>query len=395
MSYFENFFTQPPEKIIEWRDTETEAVGWLVFNSLRGGAAGGGTRMKPGCTLEEVINLAKVMEIKFAISGPLIGGAKSGINYLPKDEQEKHEVLTRWFTFIGSYLKKMYGTGGDYNVDQTRDVVPILEKFGIRHPQEGIVRGHLKGMKKTIQDKIIGQLHTGVKLSVDNFFADKQITIADIATGFGVVEALQEYYEVYSETIEDKKIIVEGFGNVGGASAYFAEKAGAVVVGIIEKDWKMYNDRGIVVEKLYKHIRKRGVKKQSLLKPSQKNIIADVYIPAAASGTINGERLGVLKDMGVKIIVCGANNPFDSIETLKKADAMFVVIPDFVANAGMARTFAYLMQPDAIVTSNAILEDIAQCIRGAVREIYSQAPLGNYLYATAEKVVMDRLNTRS
>ena len=58
-----------PEIVFEWHDTETDATGWIVINSLRNGAAGGGTRMRKGLTREEVISLAKVMEIKFSVCG--------------------------------------------------------------------------------------------------------------------------------------------------------------------------------------------------------------------------------------------------------------------------------------------------------------------------------------
>jgi glutamate dehydrogenase/leucine dehydrogenase len=64
---------------------ETGARAWLVINSLRGGAAGGGTRMRLGLDPREVIYLAKAMELKFSISGPPIGGAKTGIDFDPLD----------------------------------------------------------------------------------------------------------------------------------------------------------------------------------------------------------------------------------------------------------------------------------------------------------------------
>ncbi len=393
-SYFKEFFTEQPEQIIEWHDTETEAVGWLVFNSLRGGAAGGGTRMKFGCTLEEVINLAKVMEIKFAISGPLIGGAKSGINYVPKNQKEKHGILRRWFNFIEPHLKNRYGTGGDYNIDQTKDVMPLLRELGIEHPQEGIVRGHLGNLTKADQDKIIKQLHHGVKLSAAEFVPDHEVTVADLATGFGVIEALREYCILNGNTIEGKRIIIEGFGNVGGAAAYCASKAGAKVVEIIEKGGNMYDNQGLNVSMLYRQARKKGIGTLSFVNMSpetMESVRADAYIPAATSGTITSDRLKILQDRGVEIIVCGANNPFDSIETLQEADSMFAVIPDFVANAGMARTFAYLMQLDITVESSAILEDISYCVRNAVREIYQLSLQGRYFYAASEKMVLNKL----
>ena len=75
------FKSRKPKIVFEWTDEETGALGWVVINSLRGGAAGGGTRMRLGCDREEVESLAKTMEIKFTVSGPAIGGAKSGIDF--------------------------------------------------------------------------------------------------------------------------------------------------------------------------------------------------------------------------------------------------------------------------------------------------------------------------
>ena len=81
----EGFFGAAPEIAFEWNDTETSARGWLVINSLKGGASGGGTRMRQGLNQDEVTFLAKAMELKFALAGPPIGGAKSGIDFDPAD----------------------------------------------------------------------------------------------------------------------------------------------------------------------------------------------------------------------------------------------------------------------------------------------------------------------
>jgi glutamate dehydrogenase/leucine dehydrogenase len=85
----EKFEHKSPEIVFEWTDSETEAKGWVVINSLRGGAAGGGTRMRLGLDKREVESLAKTMEVKFTVSGPAIGGAKSGINFNPNDPRKK------------------------------------------------------------------------------------------------------------------------------------------------------------------------------------------------------------------------------------------------------------------------------------------------------------------
>ena len=85
----DKYEARAPEIVFEWKDSETDAIGWVVINSLRGGAAGGGTRMRKGLTKYEVLSLAKTMEVKFTICGPAIGGAKSGINFDPSDTRKR------------------------------------------------------------------------------------------------------------------------------------------------------------------------------------------------------------------------------------------------------------------------------------------------------------------
>src|SRR6188768_3226050 len=164
LKLLDKFENKRPEIVFEWKDSETEAEGWIVINSLRGGAAGGGTRMRKGLDKHEVTSLAKTMEIKFTVAGPQIGGAKSGIRFDPSDPRKKG-VLERWFMAVAPLLKTYYGTGGDLNVDEIHDVIPITEKMGVRHPQEGTVVGHLQASEEK-KNVIISQLQKGVKKRV-------------------------------------------------------------------------------------------------------------------------------------------------------------------------------------------------------------------------------------
>jgi glutamate dehydrogenase/leucine dehydrogenase len=191
--------TRKPEIIFEWKDTETEAEGWIVINSLRGNAAGGGTRMRKGLDRKEVESLAKTMEIKFTVSGPEIGGAKSGINFDPADSRKKG-VLERWYTAVMPILKNYYGTGGDLNVDEIHEVIPITEKYGLWHPQEGVVNGHFNSNEGE-KIKRIGQLRSGVsKVLEDSNYSpaiNRKYVVADMITGFGVSESVRHFYNIY------------------------------------------------------------------------------------------------------------------------------------------------------------------------------------------------------
>src|SRR5690606_40097148 len=115
----QKYEAKAPEIIFNWKDPETDAEGWAVINSLRGGAAGGGTRMRKGLEMNEVLSLAKTMEVKFSVAGPAIGGAKSGINFDPNDAR-KEGALRRWYKAVSPLLKNYYGTGGDLNVEDRK-----------------------------------------------------------------------------------------------------------------------------------------------------------------------------------------------------------------------------------------------------------------------------------
>ena len=197
------FEAKRPEVIFEWKDPETEAEGWIVINSLRGGAAAGGTRMRAGVTKDEVLALAKTMEIKFTVSGPPIGGGKSGINFDPKDPR-KNGVLKRWYAAVKPLLKSCYGTGGDMNVDEVHDVIPICKENDILFPLEGVIRGHYKRDEKSTR-KIINQLSTGVPLIVKNKKltpnVNKEYSVGDLITGFGVAESVLHYYNIYGGNV--------------------------------------------------------------------------------------------------------------------------------------------------------------------------------------------------
>ena len=246
------FASKDPEIVFEWKDTETDAEGWIVINSLRGGAAAGGTRMRVGVTKDEVLALAKTMEIKFTVSGPAIGGGKSGINFNPKDPR-KTEVLNRWYAAAKPLLKTYYGTGGDMNVDEVHEVIPICQNNEILFPLEGVLKGHhKKGKKET--DQIIMQLSKGVPLIVTNKkltpSVEKKYSVGDLITGYGVAEAIFHYYKIYGGNVHGKRVIIQGWGNVAGAAAYYLAQSGAIIVGIIDISSGLLNPKGFSLEEI-------------------------------------------------------------------------------------------------------------------------------------------------
>ena len=395
-----------PEIVFNWKDPETEAEGWTVINSLRGGAAGGGTRMRKGLDMYEVMSLAKTMEVKFTVSGPAIGGAKSGINFDPQDPRKKG-VLERWYKAVSPLLKNYYGTGGDLNVDEIHEVIPMTEDCGVWHPQEGVFNGHFK---PTEADKInrIGQLRQGVikVLENSNFSPDvlRKYTVADMITGYGVAEAVRHYYDIYGGTVVGKKAVVQGFGNVGSAAAYYLAEMGAKVVGIIDRDGGVINEEGFSFEEIRSFfLNKNGntLVAKNMIPFDQINsdiwkLNCEIFAPCAASRLVQQDQINAMIASGLEVISCGANVPFADKEIffgsiMEDTDKKVSLIPDFISNCGMARVFAYFMERRVEMTDEAIFEDTSNIIKKALEKTYARSASKTRISETAFEIALKEL----
>ena len=395
-----------PEIVFNWNDSETEAEGWVVINSLRGGAAGGGTRMRKGLDMNEVLSLAKTMEVKFTVSGPAIGGAKSGINFDPSDPRKKG-VLERWYKAVSPLLKSYYGTGGDLNVDEIHEVIPITEECGVWHPQEGVFNGHFQPSEA---DKInrIGQLRNGVIKVLENstYSPDvyKKYTVADMITGFGVAESIKHYYAIYGGDITQKRAIVQGFGNVGSAAAFYLSKIGVKIVGIIDSVGGLINKDGFSFEEIKElYLNKDGnkLKADNMLSFEEVNeqiwkLEAEIFAPCAASRLIKKSQVDQMLESSLEVISSGANVPFSDKEIffgpiMEYTDERVSLIPDFIANCGMARVFAYFMERKVQMTDEAIFNDTSITIKNALQNVFDHSSDRNNLSATAFEISLKQL----
>ena len=403
-----NEFEQKKAEIVfEWQDTETSAKGWIVINSLRGGAAAGGTRMRIGVTRNEVLSLAKTMEVKFSVAGPDIGGGKSGIDFDPKDPR-KEDVLRRWFKAAKPILKSYYGTGGDMNVDEVEEVIPFCKEQGIDFPLEGIINGHfnLSGDQKT---KIIQQLTTGVPLGVTNEkllpIGSKKYCVGDLITGYGVSESVVHFYNIYGGDINGKRVIIQGWGNVAATAAYYLAQVGAVIVGIIDKNGGLINKEGFTFKEVAILLENRSsnfLEDQNIRPFDEINneiwsIGAEIFIPAAASRLVQSSHLENMIANNLEVISCGANVPFADKEIFfgpiaKKADSKISLIPDFISNCGMARTFSYLMETEIKMDDFAIFESVSKTIYEALLESNKINNQKTNIASTAFEIALKKLN---
>jgi len=401
------FENKNPEIIFQWQDSQTNAKGWVVINSLRGGAAGGGTRMRIGLDQDEVTSLAKTMEVKFTVSGPPIGGAKSGIDFDPNDPR-KTQVLKRWYAAVTPLLKHYYGTGGDLNIDEIKEVIPITEDCGVWHPQEGVFNGHYQPRESQKINRI-GQLRQGVLKTIEskNYTPDfkRKFVVADMITGFGVSESVKHYYQIYGGDLKNKRVIIQGWGNVGSAAAYYIAQNGAKIVGIIDKNGGLIDEKGFSFEEIKKlFLDKNGnaINNKNILSFEEINdqiwdLKSEIFLPCAASRLITKDQVKRMLKSGIEVIAPGANVPFADKEIFFGPISDFTdqntsLIPDFISNCGMARVFAYLMGNDLdTIEDEFIFNDTSETIKKAMENVFIINPNSKNISKTAFEIALKQL----
>ncbi len=404
-SRYRRYLAAPPVMVTEWHDPPTGARGWLVVNSFRGGAAGGGTRMRAGVTREEVTYLAKAMELKFAFCGPPIGGGKSGIDFDAADPR-RPEVLRRWFRTVRPMLAECYGTGGDVNVDEQRDVVPICRELGLAHPQQGVVVGHLRVRGEAMR-AAFENLGAGLALPLGDDAlgsAMQRLTVSDMITGFGVARAAAGVVDAGPRGLEGVRVVLEGFGNVGAAAALYLARAGARIVAIVDAEGAVIDAEGLdehAVADLLSRRAGRTLPDHPARVPFAERervweMDADLMVPAAISGSLDRARLERLGASGVQWLVCGANQPFreaflGDTATAEWADGRFTIVPDVVSSMGMARAFAHLMAGGAASKPHDVFGAVADTMDATLVEVLQRAGgRGPGMLAAAVDLALDR-----
>jgi glutamate dehydrogenase/leucine dehydrogenase len=310
---------------------------------------------------------------------------------------------------VSPLLKSYYGTGGDLNVDEIHEVIPITEDAGVWHPQEGVFNGHFK---PTEADKInrIGQLRLGVikPLESDVHSPDvaRKYTVADMITGYGVAEAVRHYYDIFGGNVMGKKAVVQGFGNVGGAAAFYLAQMGARIVGILDRTGGVIKEDGFSFEEvkefyLNKHNNSLMASADQMIPFEEINekiwtLQTEIFAPCAASRLITKDQITKMIDTGLEVISCGANVPFADKEIffgpiMEYTDGRVSLIPDFVSNCGMARVFAYFMEKRVGMDDDLIFNDTSDTIRKAILNIFKQNHTKLNLSQTGFEIALKQL----
>jgi glutamate dehydrogenase (NAD(P)+) len=288
----------------------------------------GGIRYAMGVNQDEVEALAALMTYKCALVEAPFGGSKGGLRIDPRQwEEHELELITRRFAY--ELIKR--------DLINPAQNVPAPD-MGTGEREMAWIADQYKRMNTT--DINYRACVTGKPINAGGIQGRVE------ATGRGVQYALQEFFRhpediaaaKLSGTLDGKRVIVQGLGNVGyHAAKFLSEEDGCVITGIIERDGALTDDKGLNVEAVRTWIARHGgvdgYPEGKYVKDGAKVLEqeCDILIPAAMEGVIN---LGNAAQINAPLIIEAANGPVTAGADDILRQKGTVIIPDMYANAG-------------------------------------------------------------
>ena len=354
-----------PYILVEWNDTETNAKGWLCAYNFVNHYCGGGTRMHPTVTAEEVVRLATAMGYKYnACESKTTGGCKGGIAYDYKAPDAK-DVLRRYLKAMSPYINAGVSIGGDFGVDYN-DVLEILDEIGIGLPQTWAMR-HDPAQQQRIKD------HDAVcKMRYDGFL------MYDMITGYGCAAALDEAWRFKGNKPEGTRVVLQGFGCARASLANSLDKMGYKLVGIADANCLVTCEDGLDVKKLIATRKPKGELDPAAFAPEYKvrpntewlDVDCDILVPAALEDVININNVNKVK---ASLIVEAANIPVTAEADAVLREKGIDVCVDFVTNMGGFRIYEVVVFGLVKPEPAAIVEDTESIIRRQTRRVFEEA----------------------
>ena len=356
--------------------TRVRFTGWRVQHNITRGPGKGGIRYHPSVSRDETVSLAAAMSLKTALMNLPLGGAKGGIALDPKllSMRELERVTRRYVSEIFAFL------GPDKDVPapdvgtNAQVMAWVMDQYsiGIGHAVPGVVTGK--------------PLALGGSLGRDS------------ATGRGVVEAALLVCQANGTSLEGKRIVIQGFGNVGMWAARLAAGWGARIVGISDVGGVIASEKGIDVDALV-HATQRGV--GSVVDAGVGEVIArgverstdvfglpsDIAMPCALGSAVDVREAGL---MTAKFVIEGANGPLTPGADAVLNERGVIIVPDIFANAGgvtcsyleQCQNFAHLQWDEDEVNAS-----VVATMRSAFKRLHDFSTENHLTYRAAASVL--------
>lgn len=369
--------------VLRWRDPITGARGYLAIDRQIHGIAGGGCRVRPGLTVEEVARLAHTMTDKFTLFDVPIGGGKCGLDYDPA-APDMPDVLARFFEFIRPFLRESYLTGADLGTTEEL-VLNTLMRAGL----------------KTLADAAIHTWDTPeqvIKAMPQAFSADVGgVSLASLLSGFGTAEAALQAIQGLNLNPGELRASIQGFGNVGGGAARYLAREGVKLVAIADAEGTVVDPAGLDVEALLQTRTRLGAIDRDKLPSGAQALGGDawltvdceVLVPAAISDAVDLAGAEATS-ANLKIVSEGANMPLSEEAARHLHERGVFVIPDFLANSAFALISGALMLQWIPAEPDAIFELTSERIRSATQAVLDGFKEGEYPRDGAARVAQEK-----
>jgi len=289
-------------------------TGYRVQHSIARGPAKGGIRFAPDVSLDEVRALAAWMTWKCAVVNIPFGGGKGGVICDPHvlSESELERITRRYTAEIMEFIGPERDVPApDVNTNE-QTMAWIMDTYSMhqRHTVTAVV--------------------TGKPLALGGSSGRPE------ATGRGCMIVTMEALKRIGLAPRDARVVIQGFGNVGGMAARLMSRAGFKVISIVEYDGAVFNRHGLNIEALMKHRKETGsiigfAEAEDVDKDEALLMDCDVLIPAARENVITSANADRIR---AKILCEGANGPTTFVADSILAEKKVFVIPDILANAG-------------------------------------------------------------
>jgi glutamate dehydrogenase (NAD(P)+) len=289
-------------------------TGYRVQHSIARGPGKGGIRFAPDVTLDEVRALASWMTWKCAVVNIPFGGAKGGVICQPNllSDGELERITRRYTAEIIEFLGPERDVPApDVNTNE-RTMAWIMDTYSmhVRHATTAVVTGkpmELGGSRGRTE-----------------------------ATGRGCMMVTLEALKLLGWDPRSTRVVIQGFGNVGGMAAKLMAAAGFKIIAIIEYDVAAVNRNGLDIAALMQHRKETGSVRdfagaENMDRHEAMFLECDVLLPAATENVIHSGNADKLR---CKVLCEGANGPTTSVADEILAEKRIFVIPDILANAG-------------------------------------------------------------
>ncbi len=329
--------------------------GYRIQHSNILGPYKGGIRYHQNASLDDFNALAAMMTYKCSLMGLPFGGAKGGIKFDPRSvsRSELGRITRRFVHTLGSNL------GPDYDI-------PAPDMGTNAQVMAWAMDTYMNTVGMVAKQAMMGVV-TGKPVTSGGTYGREN------ATGQGLVHCIVEWAQRSRFDLTGKKLIVQGFGNVGSNTAVLLSHLGVSLVAVGDHTGYLYNAEGFNAHRLQAYVAQHGTIQgypngQPISREDFFKVVADIFVPAALENQIGEEEAESLK---VRLVAEGANGPTNPAGEAVLKRRGIEILPDILANAGGV-TVSYYEWAQNRRSEQWPLSEVEHRLEMAMKEAYAK-----------------------